>query len=354
MGLSNPFLTWEESSQIDAGMDLELFKSNLLLTVDFYNRKSKNMLLNDVIPAITGFTSQIVNKGNVRNRGIEVSLGGSPINRAIRWDVNANIAFNRNSVLSLNDNSDRILSGSNDGNPTHISVVGKPIGQFFGFINDGVYTAEDIANPEIIKTPQVYEGNPKYRDTNGDGLVSDLLDYTIIGNPQPNFIFGLSNSLSYKRFTLGVIINGQQGGQVMNGLRQSIDNLQGFFNIRQEWVNRWRSTSDPGNGMLSGVPKLTPSWGHRVNSLWVEDASFLRIANVNIGYSLPEGLMKKTGFIRSARIYATIQNLAMFTRYEGANPEAQSRNIDNTLSPGFDISSYPLSRTSSVGINLSF
>ena len=354
VGLANPFLTWEESSQIDAGVDVELFKSNLLLTVDFYNRKSRNMLLNDVIPAITGFSSQIVNKGNVRNRGLEISLGGSPISGPFRWDVNANIAFNRNIVLSLNDNSDRILSGNNDGNPTHISVVGKPIGQFYGFINDGVYSKADIENPDIIKTPQVYEGNPKYRDVNGDGIVSDVLDYAIIGNPQPNFTFGLSNNFSYKQFTFGVIISGQQGGQVMNGLRQSIDNLQGFFNVRAAWVDRWRSTEDPGNGILSGVPKLTPSWGHRVNSLWVEDASFLRIANVNIGYSLPDGLMRKTGFIRSARIYATIQNLAMFTRYEGANPEAQSRNINNTLSPGFDISSYPLSRTSSVGINVTF
>ena len=354
VGLANPFVTWEESSQIDAGVDVELFRSNLLLTVDFYNRKSRNMLLNDVIPAITGFNSQIVNKGNVRNRGIEISLGGSPVSGPLRWDVNANIAFNRNIVLSLNDNSDRILSGNNDGNPTHISVVGKPIGQFYGFINDGVYTKADIENPDIIKTPQVYEGNPKYRDVNGDGVVSDVLDYAIIGNPQPNFTFGLSNNLSYKRFTLGVIITGQQGGQVMNGLRQSIDNLQGFFNVRAAWVDRWRSTEDPGNGILSGVPKLTPSWGHRVNSLWVEDASFLRIANVNFGYSLPEDLMQKTGFIRSARIYATIQNLAIFTKYEGANPEAQSRNIDNTLSPGFDISSYPLSRTSSIGVSVTF
>ncbi len=354
VGLANPFLTWEESSQVDVGVDVELFKSNLLLTVDYYNRKSRNMLLNDVIPAITGFNSQIVNKGNVRNQGLEISLGGSPISGSFRWDVNANIAFNRNVVLSLNDNSDRILSGNNDGNPTHISVVGKPIGQFYGFINDGVYSKADIENPDLIKTPQVYEGNPKYRDTNGDGIVSDLLDYAIIGNPQPNFTFGLSNNFAYKRFTLGVIINGQQGGQVMNGLRQSIDNLQGFFNVREVWVDRWRSTESPGNGILSGVPKLAPSWGHRVNSIWVEDASFLRIANVNIGYSLPEELMRKTGFIRAARIYATIQNLAIFTKYEGANPEAQSRNINNTLSPGFDISSYPLSRTSSVGVSVTF
>ncbi len=354
VGLPNPYLTWEESSQIDAGLDLELFQNNLSLTLDFYSRKSKNMLLNDVIPAITGFSNQIVNKGNVRNRGVELTLGASPISGPFNWDVNLNVAINRNKVLSLNDNSDRILSGSNDGNPTHVSVVGKPIGQFFGFELEGVYTAADVANPDIIKTTQVYEGNPKYKDVNGDGVVNDLLDYTIIGNPHPNFTFGFTNNFSYKRFSVGLIVNGQQGGQVMNGLRQTVDNLQGFFNVRQAWVNRWVSPEQPGDGMHSGVPKLTPSWGHRVNSLWVEDASFIRIANVSLGYTLPDAWVKKSGFINGCRIYATVQNLAMFTAYEGANPEGQSRNINNTLSPGFDMSSYPLARTTSFGLNLSF
>ncbi len=140
----------------------------------------------------------------------------------------------------------------------------------------------------------------------------------------------------------------------MNGLRQTVDNLQGFFNVRQEWTNRWRSSADPGTGMLYGVPKLTPSWGHRVNSKWVEDATFLRISNVSLGYALPDKLVKKSGFVDGCRLYMTIQNLAMFTRYEGANPEAQSRSINNTLSPGFDMSSYPLARTTSFGINLQF
>jgi hypothetical protein len=140
----------------------------------------------------------------------------------------------------------------------------------------------------------------------------------------------------------------------MNGLRQTTDNLQGFFNVSKVWVDRWRSADEPGTGMLYGVPKLTPSWGHRVNTLWVEDASFCRIANVSLGYSLPEALVRKTGMINSCRFYLTVRNLAMFTRYKGANPEGQSRNIDNTLSPGFDMSSYPLARTTSVGLNLSF
>ena len=354
VGISNPFLTWEESDQFDGGIDLDMFKSRLTIVIDAYTRKSKNMLLSDIIPAITGFNSQVVNKGSVRNQGLEISVGGTPVDRVVKWDANFNIAFNRNEVLSLNDNGDRILAGNNDNNPTNVSVVGKPIGQFFGFVYEGLYTAADIANPNLIKTAQVYEGNVKYKDVNGDGIVSDLLDYTMIGSPYPDFIYGFTNNFSYKQFTLGIVINGQSGGQVMNGLRQTVDNLQGFFNVSKEWTNRWRSSANPGDGLHYGVPKLTPSWGHRVNSLWVEDASYLRIANVTFGYNFPEKLMKGTGFVNGCRLYVTAQNLAMFTKYGGANPEGQSSAVNNTLAPGFDMTSYPLARTVSFGLNLTF
>src|SRR5690606_33969861 len=111
----------------------------------------------------------------------------------------------------------------------------------------------------------------------------------------------------------GIVINGQYGGEVMNGLRQTTDNLQGFFNIDRDWENRWRSAENPGDGIHSGIPKVRPSWGHRVSTLWVEDASFLRIANVTLGYSFPEHLLKKASFIQNLRVYATVQNLAIFT-----------------------------------------
>lgn len=354
VGISNPYLTWEESNQFDMGFDIELFNNRINLILDYYNRESKDMLLNDVIPAITGFNSQIVNKGTVRNRGIEISLDVSPIIGKFNWDFNFNMAFNRNRVLSLNENGDRLLSGSNDGNPTHVTVVGKPLGQFFGFVLEGVYSAADIANPDIKKTAQVYEGNPKYKDVNGDGAISDFLDYTIIGSPHPDFIYGFSNNFSYKNVSLGIILNGQYGGQVMNGLRQTTDNLQGFFNVSKVFANRWRSADNPGDPMLSGVPKLTPSWGHRVNSSWVEDATYLRISNITLGYMIPENIVRRTKLFESCRLYFTSRNLATFTKYSGGNPEGQSRNIDNTLSPGFDMSSYPLSTTYSLGLNLSF
>jgi TonB-linked SusC/RagA family outer membrane protein len=354
VSLPNPFLTWEESNQIDLGLDFQFINNRMSLLVDLYRRESNNMLLNDVIPSITGFNTQTINQGNVRNIGLEIALGGSPSVGEFSWDINANIAFNRNKVIALNESTVRILAGNNDGNPTHVSVVGKPIGQFFGFVLEGVYTPEDMEDPNIVKTPQVYEGNVKYRDIDGDGLINDVLDYTIIGNPHPDFIFGLTNNFAYKGFDLGVIISGQSGGQVMNGLRQTTDNLQGFFNVDRDWENRWRSRQNPGDGIHSGIPQVRPSWGHRVSTLWVEDASYLRISNLTFGYTFSGRVIEKLKILNSSRIYLTIQNLAMFTNYKGANPEGQAANQNNTLAPGFDMTSYPLSRTTSMGINLSF
>lgn len=355
VGLPNPFLTWEESDQLDAGLDIDLFDSRLALTIDAYHRKSKNMLLEDVVPAITGFTSQLVNSGSVRNNGLEIGLVAVPVTtQQFNWTFSGNVSFNRNKVLSLNSNGDRILAGNNDGYPTHVSVVGKPIGQFFGFIFERLYNQADMDDPNLIKTPQVYPGNPKYADIDGDGVITDLLDYTIIGNPHPDFLFGFSNTFSYSNFDLMVLVNGQSGGSVINGVRQTVDNLMGFFNVSKEWTNRWKSEQDPGDGKHYGIPQYAPSWGHRRSTLWVEDASYLRIANVTLGYSLPAQTVERLGVLQSCRLYFTVQNLAMFTKYGGANPEGQASNISNTRAPGYDMTSYPLARTFSMGLNLTF
>jgi TonB-linked SusC/RagA family outer membrane protein len=355
VGLSNPYLTWEESNEFDAGFDLALFNDRLNLTVDYYNRRTSDMLLNDVIPSITGFTTQVVNAGSVSNKGVEITVGGTPLKtHDFNWNLSMNVSFNRNKVLSLNANNDRILSGDNDGKPTHVTLVGKPIGQFFGYVLEGVYTAADMADASVAKYPTAFEGAVKYKDVNGDGTITDVLDYTNIGNPYPDFTFGVTNSFQYRHFDLSMIINGQYGGHVMNGLRQTIDNLQGFFNVSKEWVNRWRSEAQPGDGIHSGVIHATPSLGHRLSTLWVEDATYLRIANITLGYYLPEEVARATGFIKNVRVYVTVQNLATFTSYTGGNPEGQSESQTNVLNPGFDMTSYPLSRTTSIGINMSF
>lgn len=354
VGISNLYLGWEESEQIDVGVDLGLFKNRLSLVVDFYNRRSKDMLLNDVIPTITGFSSQITNKGSVRNRGLEIDLSGAPLKGPFSWEAGLSISFNRNVVLSTNANNDRILSGSIDARASHVTEVGKPIGQFFGFILDGIYTAEDLKNPDVAKYPTAYEGAGKYRDLDGDGIITEILDYTAIGDPHPDFIYGIRNNFYFKGFDLGVLINGQQGGDIVNGLRMTTDNLQGFFNVGAEWANRWRSPEQPGDGIHAGVVPQTPSLGHRLNTSWIEDASFLRIANITLGYSLPQSIMNKIAFVSSLRASFSVQNLHTFTDYSGANPESKQLGIDNTLSPGLDMTSYPLARTMAFGLQVAF
>lgn len=352
VSLFNPDLGWEESEQIDLGVDLTILEGRIGFTADMYRRKSVNMLLNNVIPAITGFNNQLVNMGSVLNKGLELELDVTPVrSKNWNWDWSFNVAFNRNKVLSTNESGDNILAGSMDGRATNISIVGKPIGEFYGFILEGVYSQADIDNPAVPKYPGSTAGYPKYKDLDGDGKITEILDYTNLGSPNPNFIFGFSSKLSYKNIDLSVSLNGRKGGYVMNGLRQTIDNLQGFFNLGKEWVNRYRNEQNPGDG----IHALGPNGVHRVNDkLWLESASYLRITNINVGYTFPARFEKRSVPFKSLRIYASVQNLATFTRYTGQNPEGQGININSTLAPGYDLNSYPLARTMTAGVNITF
>ncbi|HRP54533.1 TonB-dependent receptor [Agriterribacter sp.] len=352
VSLFNPDLGWEESEQIDLGMDLVILDGRIGITGDLYRRKSVNMLLNNVIPAITGFNSQLVNMGSVLNKGLELELDVTPIrSNNWNWTWNFNIAFNKNKVLSTNENGDNILAGSMDGRATNVSIVGKPIGEFYGFILEGVYSQADIDNPAVPKYPGNTAGYPKYKDLNGDGVITEILDYTNLGSPNPDFTFGFSSRLSYKNIDISASLNGRQGGYVMNGLRQTIDNLQGFFNLGKEWLNRYRSDKDPGDGIHAFGPNAV----HRVNDkLWLESASYLRITNLNIGYTFQTRFERRNVLFKNFRVYVSVQNLATFTKYTGQNPEGQGINVNNTLAPGYDMNSYPVARTVTAGINITF
>lgn len=353
VGLPNPYLTWEKSNEFDAGIDLALFNNRLSFVVDFYNRISQNMLINNIIPAITGFNNMTMNMGNVRNNGIEIAMDGTPLSGDFKWDINLNLSANRNKVISMNNNNDPIRSGNIWGLPTNITVVGKPIGQIYGLVWEGILTAEDMADPTVPKDNLAYEGSNKYKDIDGDGKITGLLDYDIVGNPYPDFIFGLTNRFSYKNFNLSMVMQGQYGGDIVDAMHGSTDNLSGAHNLNKGWVNRWHSAADPGDGIHCGVG-LTEGWAWKNSSLWVEDASYLRISNLTLGYSLPGKWMTTTGVFKNCNLYFSVQNLAIFTNYHGANPEGQNVNIDNTLASGYDYTSYPLSRVFSIGVNLSF
>ncbi len=354
IGIGNPHLTWEESRQLDLGFDILAFREKISFTADYYFRKSVDMLINNRIPAVTGFTSQTINIGSIQNRGLEINLGIKPLSGNLTWSSNFNIAFNRNKVLSLNNNNDPVYSGDNDGNPSHITMAGKPIAQFYGYIFNGLVTAEDLANPNFPRSNGHILGGPTFKDLNADGIINPVTDYAILGNPHEKFFYGFTNNLSYNNFDLSVILSGQYGGKVVNGLRQTLDNTNAHFNIHKEWVNRWRSPESPGDGRHGAVGGEIGTNSHTMSNLWIEDASFLRLSNISLGYTLPSQWSKAVHPKGSARLYITGQNLLMFTRYKGANPEAQASNRSIDLAPGFDIASYPMARTFSMGLNLSF
>ncbi|MFZ4260714.1 SusC/RagA family TonB-linked outer membrane protein [Sphingobacterium sp. HJSM2_6] len=350
ISLSNPFLGWEESEQIDMGLDLSLWRNRVTFTADLYRKRSVKMLLNDYIPTISGFSNQLVNKGNVENKGIEFAVDATPVAGDLTWTVGANISFNRNKILSVNENADYILSGNVDGRATNISEVGKPIGMFYGFILDGVYSTADLTNPDVAKYPGTVAGYPKYRDLNGDGIVQEIQDYTALGSPHPDFIYGFNSTLKYKNFDFSISASGRQGGYIVNGIRQTIDNMQGLFNVGKEWANRWRGDDNPGDGIHAAGPQIV----HRVNSLWLENASYFRINNLTAGYVLPQTIFRGSEVFKRLRFYGSIQNLLTVTKYKGANPEGQAKNVDSTLSPGYDANSYPIPRTFTIGLNVKF
>lgn len=349
--LNNPDLTWENSKEFDGGIDLGLFKDRIYLNLDYYNRLTTGMLYNSEIPQSSGYSNAIINSGKIRNRGFEFGLSTKNLQGEFKWNTNANISFNRNKVLALNANNDPIFSGlSGEGSYTHITQVGHPIGEFYGYVVEGIYKDQaDLNNSPHHVTSVI--GSIKYKDVDGNGIIEPVKDFAVIGHAQPNFTYGFSNSFSYKKFDLSVIFVGSQGGQELKTANQYLLNIDGVFNVDQKVLNRWRSPQDPGDG-------FTPTTnGSRViyrdvNSSWVEDASFLRLQNVTLGYNFASSLLAKSKLIKGARFYVSGQNLYTFTKYNG-NPEANTA-TGSALTPGEDFTNYPLAKTLIVGLNLTF
>ena len=349
--LNNPNLTWENSNEFDAGIDLGLFKNRIYLTVDYYNRLTKGMLYNSEIPQSSGYSNAIINSGKISNKGLEVGLVTHNLEGEFTWNTNFNISFNKNKVLALNANNDPIYSGlSGEGSYTHKTEVGQPIGQFFGYVLEGIYKDQNDLNNSPKHVTSVV-GSIKYKDVDGNGIIEPVKDFAVIGHAQPDFTYGFTNSFSYKKYDLNVIFVGSQGGQELKTANQYLLNIDGVFNVDQKVLNRWRSASDPGDG-------VTPTTnGSRViyrdvNSSWVENASFLRLQNVTLGYNFSTGLLATTKVVKGARLYISGQNLVTFTKYNG-NPESNTANA-GALTPGEDFTNYPLARTLILGLNLTF
>jgi len=363
MDLGNLDLQWETTAQMDVGIDVSLFKNRIQFTADYYKKVTSDLLLQATIPPSTGFLAGLKNVGKVSNHGFEFSLNTVNVQKEnFNWTTGFNIAFNRNKVLQLNEGEANLptrVSWSNYGNAfPYIAIPGQPIALFYGHIFDGIYQVGDFDQqpdgslklkpgiPGYTSADALIEpGYIRYKDLNGDGLVNND-DLTTIGNPNPDHIGGLINNFVYKNFDLSVFFQWSVGNDLLNANRYEFEGSTGrnMLNHFATFADRWTPENESNTQFkLGGQGPLVYS------SRVIEDGSFLRFKTLSFGYTLPKKVISKIG-INAFRVYAAAQNLAVWTNYSGMDPEVSVRS--SALTPGFDWSAYPRTRTITLGLNL--
>ncbi len=349
--LANPDLSWEKTSEYNLGLDIGILKGRINLSLDFYNKKTVDLLLDVPVPSQTGFGSVLQNTGAMLNKGVEIGLSTVNLRGAFNWNTNFNISFNKNEILSLGG-APYLYSGwvgggnvtPHDKNTARLQP-GHSVGEFYGSIYEGIWQSQE----EITRVGTMLSAKPgdiRYKDVNKDGKYNTESDDVFLGNPNPDFTYGLTNDFNYKNWSLHVFMYGEKGNSVLNLATQQMA-LDGL-GISAKRLNSWSTTN------TSGIyPSARVSNPQRVSSLLVEDGSFLRIQNVSLGYNLPvKGLFSGNVF-RSVRLAVGVDNLAIFTKYSGYDPEVNSYGTSNT-SKGMDRFGYPPSRIYSLNISLGF
>jgi TonB-linked SusC/RagA family outer membrane protein len=353
VNLGDQNLGWENNKQFNIGADINLFNDRIQLAYNYYTRNVTDLLYNVDVPVSSGYSNIQTNIGELKFSGHEIAVNATVVrNNNLRWNADLNVSFDRNKTIALSSESGVLFSGQPlYGFYSHITQAGQPIAMFYGAVHDGVYVnqADFDSSP---KHPSSQVGTIKFRDLDGDGEISFPEDMRIIGSPWPDFTFGINNNLLYKTFNLSFSIAGSYGNKVLAYHENWTTNLDGVFNVLEEVKYRWKSEEEPGRGKYGSVQQGTTflerdRWSNR----FLQDASFLSFKNITLGYTLP---LKDKVAIRNAQIYASMQNAFILTSYEGPNPEVNTRTTSSGITPGFDENSYPLPRTISVGVNLSF
>jgi TonB-dependent starch-binding outer membrane protein SusC len=340
-GIENINLSWEKSRESNVGLDLTLFTGKLNFIFDYYKRITENMLWPVNLPRSSGFGSMMENIGKLRNKGMEFSVNSINITKKnFIWETNFNISFNRNKVLDLGD-VDRILQWNS------ITTAGQPMAMFYTWHKIGIIKNESELEQYATFPDQSLPGTPIYEDKDGNGII-DEHDKMIIGNPWPDFTGGISNSLNYKNWNFNIFMSFAHNFDIWSHQRADFTNYDGVFNVFKEVEQRWKSPEEPGNGSIPntfGEQHLDRAGGG--NSDYVNNVSYLKIQNVNIGYSF-----KNINFA-NLKLYCSVQNLHVFTNYPYGNPDASLQG-SNSLQKNYDKYDHPLPRTISIGINVQF
>ena len=351
--ISNENLRWEKTDQIDVGLEVGLLDDRIFATVDWYKSTTTDLLLLVQVPSALGFTNALQNIGEVENEGWEITINSKNLVGDLKWSTDFNFSTNDNEVTKLGPSGDPILSSGGAGN-RHITRIGDPIGSYYGYVVDGIYqTQSDIDSaPEDTQARGAQPGDFRFKDINNDGMI-DPDDRTVTGNYLPDFIWGITNRLSYKGFDLSFLIQGVEGSEVLNLTRRHLGNGEANFNSYAEWTKRWISPAEPGNGVIPRADRLTGNHGNnnRPSSFQVEDGSYIRLRNITLGYNLPEAILGSA--INSLRVYASGTNLFTSTDYLGFNPEVNNQNQIPGVQ-GEDYGAYPLYKVFTFGVNATF
>lgn len=319
INFANEALKWETSTQWDIGFDASLFTGKLDVTFDYYNKESSDVLIGLPLPYVSGyFLPADANVGTIKNTGIELSAGYRNSAGDFTYGISANITTVNNEVLDLGE-VNGIVSGISGGQ-THRTIVGESVGHFYGYKTDGLYQTQEevnVAIPDAFSSA-LEPGDIRFVDINGDGVVN-ANDRTILGSPIPGFFYGFQFDVGYKGFDLALFFQGMGDRQVYNQGRRGLEALSGNANFSSSVLNRWT-----GAGTSNSMPRLTesdPNGNQRYSDRWIEEGSFMRIKNLQFGYSLPASILDRMDFISRVRAYIGIQNLATFTNYSGFDPE---------------------------------
>lgn len=382
--LVNELLKWETTVSKNIGLDVSLFNDRINLTVDVYDNKTKDLLLNVPIASTYGYTTQLQNIGATRNRGFEIQLNAAVVkNKNFSWNTTFNLSSNKNTITELGPDQFSIPAYSGWGVAgqyyDYVAQIGQPIGAMYGLVTDGFYKVSDFnydastqkytLKPGVVENSKiigaVQPGMIKFKDLNGDSTIDVDHDTKIIGNATPKFSGGFNQQFTYKNWDMSIFVNFVYGNSVLNANR--IEFTNGYTpnsNLLADMKDRWRTVNAQGQVVTDPVElaalnanakiwrPITASGAFQLHSWAVEDGSFIRINNVSIGYNFPAKSLRSIG-IKKLRVYVTGNNLAVFSSYTGYDPEVNARR-SNPLTPGVDYSAYPKSRLYMFGINASF
>ena len=349
--ISNQDLSWEKTASFDLGLDFGFLDDRIYGSLEYFKSTTSDLLLAVQVPSALGFTNALTNIGEVVNKGFEISITSRNLTGALKWTTDFNFSTVDNEVIKLGPSGDPILSigGANN---RHITKIGEPIGSYFGYKTDGIYQNQaEIDNSGIvdqIATPR--PGDFKWVDVNNDGFINSA-DRTTIGNYLPDFTYGLNNRFEYDNFEFSFLLQGVEGNEVLNLTRRHMGNGEANYNSYSEWNNRWRSESQPGNGLIPRANRSGGNSNNRPSDYQVEDASYLRLRNVTLAYNFPESALGDK--INNLRVYLSGTNLFTKTDYLGFNPEVNNQE-DNTNVQGEDYGAYPLSSVITFGLNAKF